>query len=117
MENIIQYEIRIEILYHLVSGLSPDPIIFSVSYSSPMVALAGAGSMKPSEKPRCIDLARARAAEAGVEQLCSWVRCDMLQLPQAWFNRFTRSKPSKSMGHMASIAVFTDWDFSLWLQI
>jgi len=33
---------------------------------------------------RCIDLARARAAEAGVEQLCSWMRCDMLQLPQAW---------------------------------
>lgn len=30
----------------------------------------------------CIDLARARAAEAGVEQLCSWMRCDMLQLPQ-----------------------------------
>ncbi len=32
---------------------------------------------------RCIELARARAAEAGVDHLCSWLRCDMLQLPEA----------------------------------
>ena len=32
---------------------------------------------------RCIELARARAAEAGVGHLCSWLRCDMLQLPEA----------------------------------
>ena len=35
---------------------------------------------------RCIELARARAAEAGVGHLCSWLRCDMLQLPEAKLN-------------------------------
>ena len=33
--------------------------------------------------PRCIDAARSRARDAGVDKLCSWLRCDMLRLPQA----------------------------------
>ncbi|CAK9020286.1 unnamed protein product [Durusdinium trenchii] len=30
----------------------------------------------------CIDAARSRARDAGVDKLCSWLRCDMLRLPQ-----------------------------------
>ncbi|CAJ1418334.1 unnamed protein product [Effrenium voratum] len=52
----------------------------------------------------CIEAARRRACEAGVAELCTWLRCDMLTLPQGTLSGAAEA-PKELQGLAATVAL------------